>query len=202
MKDLLRLVDYIKPYWRRVAGAILSAVMISVCWLALLGLVQPILDEVLPKTAAAPAATQGRFHLLDQARATIDSGAARFPFLARWSETLHNGSRGTIVLVGVLIVLIFLFKGVFTYLTAYLTRWTGMQAVRDLRRDLYAKIQRQSLAFFSEHSTGHLLSRILGDVGRLQRTVSGDLAEVFRLLAMVIGQSAYLFYLNWRLAGF
>ncbi|HYV19339.1 MAG TPA: ABC transporter ATP-binding protein [Verrucomicrobiae bacterium] len=202
MKDLLRLVDYVKPYWRRVVGAILSAVAISVCWLALLALIQPILDEALPKTAASPTATEGKFRLLDQARGLIDAGAVHFPFLARWSEAIHAGTKGTIVLIGVLVVVIFLFKGLFTYLTAYLTRWTGLQAVRDLRRDLYGRIQRQSLAFFSEHSTGHLISRILGDVGRLQRTVSGDLAEVFRLLALVIGQATYLFYLNWRLAGF
>jgi subfamily B ATP-binding cassette protein MsbA len=202
MKDLLRLVDYVKPYWRRVVGAILSALAISVCWLALLGLIQPILDEALPKTAASPTVTEGKFHLLDQARGVIDAGAVRFPFLAHWSEAIHSGARGTVVLIGVLVVVIFLFKGLFTYLTAYLTRWTGLQAVRDLRRDLYGRIQRQSLAFFSEHSTGHLISRILGDVGRLQRTVAGDLAEVFRLLAMVIGQATYLFYLNWRLAGF
>jgi subfamily B ATP-binding cassette protein MsbA len=202
MKDLLRLAHYVKPYWRRVAGAIVAALMISACWLALLGLVQPILDEVLPKTSASPTATQGKFHLLDQARGVIDAGAARFPLLARWSEAIHGGARGTTILVGVLVVVIFLCKGVFTYLTAYLTRWTGLQAVRDLRRDLYARIQRQSLAFFSENSTGHLISRIMGDVGRLQRTVSGDLAEVFRLVAMVIGQAAYLFYLNWKLAAF
>jgi subfamily B ATP-binding cassette protein MsbA len=202
MKDLLRLVRYVKPYWSRLSAAIASALLISACNLALLGLVRPILDEVLPKSAAAPTATEGKFQLLDQARGAIDSAAGRFPFLGRWSEEIHSGARGTAVLVAVLIVIIFLFKGIFTYLTAYLTRWTGLQAVRDLRADLYARIQRQSLAFFSEHSTGHLISRIMGDVGRLQRTVSGDLAEVFRLSAIVIGQATYLFYLNWRLAGF
>jgi subfamily B ATP-binding cassette protein MsbA len=202
MKDLVRLLRYVKPYWRRLAAAIASALLISACTLALLGLVRPILDEVLPKSTAAPTATEGKFQLLDQARGFIDSAAARFPILARWSEEIHRGARGTALLVAGLIVVIFLFKGVFTYLTAYLTRWTGLQAVRDLRVDLYARIQRQSLAFFSEHSTGHLISRILGDVGRLQRTVSGDLAEVFRLGAIVIGQAVYLFYLNWKLAGF
>ena len=202
MKDLLRLVQYVKPYWRRLAAAILAALLTSACFLALLGLVQPILDEVLPKSAADPTATEGKLQILDQARQVIDAGAAHWPLLARWSAALHDGTRGTAVLVAALVVVIFVFKGLFTYLTAYLTRWTGLQAVRDLRSDLYARIQRQSLAFFSEHSTGHLISRILGDVGRLQRTVSGDLAEVFRLGAIVIGQAAYLFYLNWRLAAF
>ena len=68
MKDLLRLVRYVKPYWRRLAAAIFAALMTSACFLALLGLVQPILDEVLPKSAADPTATQGKLHILDQAR--------------------------------------------------------------------------------------------------------------------------------------
>ena len=202
MKDLLRLVKYVRPYWTRVAAAIVSALLISACFLALLALVQPILDEVLPKNVAAPQATGGKIQLVDRARDLIGAGAAHSDLLKRWSDALHSGTRGTTILVAALIVVIFVFKGIFTYLTAYLTRWTGLQAVRDLRVDLYARIQRQSLAFFSDNSTGHLISRIMGDVSRMQRTVSGDLAEVFRLGAVVIGQAAWLFFLNWRLAGF
>jgi len=202
MKDLLRLVGYVRPYARRVAAAVLSAFLISGCYLALLGLVQPIVDEVLPKTPAGPTATAGKLHLLDEARRLIGAGASLSPVLGDWSRRLQEDSRATAVLIAVLIVLFFVLKGIFTYLTAYLTRWTGLQVVRDLRADLYARIQRQSLAFFSEHSTGHLLSRVMGDTGRLQRLVSGDLAEVFRLSAIVIGQATWLFYLNWRLAAF
>jgi subfamily B ATP-binding cassette protein MsbA len=202
MKDLLRLVKYVRPYMRRVFIAIGSALMVSVCYLALLGLVKPIFDEVLPKVAADSTAASGKLRPFDAARKMIDVGASFSPLLASWSKSLSSGSKPTAVLIAALIVVLFLLKGIFTYLTAYMTRWTGLQAVRDLRADLYGRVQRQSLAFFSEHSTGHLLSRIMGDVGRLQRLVSGDLAEVFRLTALVLGQSVYLFYLNWRLAGF
>jgi subfamily B ATP-binding cassette protein MsbA len=202
MNDLLRLVGYVRPYWRRLAAAVVSALLISACYLALLGLVQPIVDEVFPRTAAAATATAGKFHLLDEVRRMIGAGASVSPLLARWSDFVRSGSRGTAVLVAIIVVVVFVLKGCFTYATDYLTRWTGLQAVRDLRADLYARIQGQSLSFFSEHSTGHLLSRVMGDVGRLQRMVSGDLAEVFRLGAVVAGQVAWLFYLNWRLAGF
>jgi len=143
MRDLLRLVGYVRPYARRVAAAVLSAFLISVCYLALLGLVQPIVDEVLPKMAAGPTATAGKLHLLDEARRLIDAGASLSPVLAEWSRRLQTDSRATAVLIAVLVVLLFVLKGLFTYLTAYLTRWTGLQVVRDLRADLYARIQRQ-----------------------------------------------------------
>jgi subfamily B ATP-binding cassette protein MsbA len=202
MKDLLRLVGYVRPYWRRLAAAIAAAILVSICYLALLGLVQPIVDEVLPRASAAPIATAGKFQLIDRARGALDSLGALAPGLTGRLAGLGDGSRGTAGLVAVLIIAIFALKGLFAYLTGYLTRWAGLQVVRDLRADLYARVQRQSLAFFSEHSTGHLISRILGDVGRLQRMVAGDLAEIFRLGAVALGQVAWLFYLNWRLAGF
>jgi len=202
MNDLLRLVAYVRPYWRRLAAAGVSALLVSVCYVALFGLIQPIVDEVLPVAATAPIATQGGFHLIDQARATVGSISQVWPALGRAFGRLHDGTRGTALLVAILMVAIFAFKGVFVYLTTYLTRWTGLQVVRDLRIDLYTRVQRQSLAFFSENSTGHLLSRILGDVGRLQRMVSGDLADVLRLGMTAIGQAFWLFTLNWRLAGF
>jgi subfamily B ATP-binding cassette protein MsbA len=202
VKDLLRLVHYVKPYWHRVAAAIVSAFLISVCFLLLLALMGSILDEVVPQNDFFPQVAGGRTHLLDKARGLLSAGAAHSEILKRWSDALHAGTRGTMVLVAALIVVIFLFKGIFTYLTQYLTRWTGLQAVRDLRVDLYARIQRQSLQFFSDNSTGHLISRIMGDVSRMQRTVSGDLADVFRLGAIVIGQAAWLFFLNPKLAAF
>src|SRR5262245_28821198 len=202
MTDLLRLVGYVRPYWRRLAAAILSAVFVSLTVLALLALIQPILDEVLPKTAAAPVATASRAHLLDHVKRTLETGAMKSILPESWSTRLQDGSRGTAALIAVLVVVLFVLKGVFTYVNEYMTRWTGLQAVRDLRADLYARIQKQSLAFFSEHSTGHLLSRVLGDVGRLQRLVSDSLAEVFRLVAVVVGQVAWLFFLNPRLAAF
>jgi ATP-binding cassette, subfamily B, bacterial MsbA len=202
MRDLLRLVGYVRPYWRRLAAAVAASILVSVCYLALLGLVQPIVDEVLPRSAAAPIATAGKFQLVDQARGALERVAVVWPALANGIEGLRHGSGGTAVLVAVMMIVIFALMGVFAYLATYLTRWTGLQVVRDLRADLYARVQRQSPAFFSEHSTGHLISRILGDVSRLQRIVAGDLAEVFRLGSVAIGQAAWLFYLNWRLAGF
>jgi len=202
MRDLLRLVGYVRPYWRRLAAAVAASILVSVCYLALLGLVQPIVDEVLPKAAAAPIATEGKFQLIDQARGALQRVEVVWPALAGRIEALRHGSRGTAVLVAIMMIAIFALMGVFAYLATYLTRWTGLQVVRDLRADLYARVQRQSQTFFSEHSTGHLISRILGDVSRLQRIVAGDLAEVFRLGSVAIGQAAWLFYLNWRLAGF
>jgi len=91
-------------------------------------------------------------------------------------------------------------KAVLTYFSTYYVRSVGLQVILDLRRDLYARIQRQSLAFFSKHPTGLLISRLTSDITRLQRTVSGDLADVFRLVCIIIGQIIWVSYLYWKLS--
>src|SRR5882672_2161534 len=132
MKDLLRLLGYVRPYLGRVVGAVLAAILISVTYVALFSLIQPILDEVLPKYVTGPAPTTGKLQILDQARKLLGAGGQSFAPLAAFSRRVGQGSAGTAILIAVLIVFLFIFKGVCTYCSYYLTRLTGLQAVRDL----------------------------------------------------------------------
>src|SRR5437899_4021740 len=201
MRDILRLLRYVRPYVGRLLAAAVSSALISFVYLGLLALIQPILELFFPGASTLTGPGTGKLRPFEYLKKLLGSGENAVPGLSfgRW---LSEGTTGRIVLVAILIVILFIFKGVFTYLGSYLTRWAGLQAVRDLRADLYARIQRQSLAFFSDHPTGSLISRVVSDIGRLQRLASDNLADVFRLGAIVIGQAAWLFYLNWRLASF
>jgi subfamily B ATP-binding cassette protein MsbA len=202
MSDILRLLRYVRPYAGRLAAAVLCALLISATYLGLLSLIRPIVDEVFPGTAVGPAATAGKVQVLDEVRRLIDAGGRAIPPIARLGERVRDGAAGTASLVAALLVVLFVFKGLFTYLNSYFTRWVGLMAVRDLRCDLYSRIQRQSLSFFADNPTGLLIARVMNDVGRIHRLVAGDLADILRLGAIVSGQAAWLFYLNWRLAGF
>ncbi len=201
MKDILRLLRYVRPYVGRLAAAAVSSALISLVYLGLLALIQPILELFFPGASTLAGAGAGKLRPFEHLTKLLGFGGTALPGLpfARW---LSEGATGRIVLGAVLVAVLFVFKGIFTYLGSYLTRWAGLQAVRDLRADLYARIQRQSLAFFSDHPTGSLISRVVSDIGRLQRLASDNLADVFRLGAIVIGQAAWLFYLNVRLASF
>lgn len=202
MRDILRLLRYIRPYVGRLAVALVSAALLSVCYIGLLSLIQPIFDIVFQQDAIGPAATGGKISFLGDARRVFDATARFVPALSTFAERLHEGRTGTALLAALLLVMLVGFKGLCSYTTSYLTRSVGLFAMRDLRCDLYTSVQRQSLAFFSRMTTGQLVSRVVGDIAWVQRTVSSDLAEVLRLSMMVFGQAAWLFYLNWRLTGF
>ena len=78
------------------------------------------------------------------------------------------------------IVLLYLIKGLGSYVSSYLMADVGQRVVMDVRNALYRHVLGQSAGFFAQRTTGQLTSRINNDVGLVQRAVSetiGDLAR-------------------------
>ena len=62
------------------------------------------------------------------------------------------------------IILLFLFKGLFSYGSVYLISYVGQSVVAKLRQQIYNHLQTLSLSFFDKTPTGVLMSRITNDV--------------------------------------
>jgi ABC transporter fused permease/ATP-binding protein len=75
----------------------------------------------------------------------------------------------------------------------------GERIVARLRHDAYAKLLEQEIAFFDEHKTGDLTSRLASDTTVLQNAVSVNLSMAMRNFASVAGGMAMLFVTSWRL---
>ncbi|MEM0963027.1 MAG: ABC transporter ATP-binding protein [Bacteroidota bacterium] len=82
----------------------------------------------------------------------------------------------------------------------YLMEWTGQRVVTDLRRTLYGHLHRLGLRFFADQRTGEITSRLTNDVSRVQSVATNDLAEVLRLIVVLIGSVGLMLALNWRLS--
>ncbi len=82
----------------------------------------------------------------------------------------------------------------------YLRHALGERFIFDLRVRIYGHLQRLSLSFFERTSTGELMSRVTNDVNALEQFVTHGVAltaiDLFRLL----GASAVLLALDYRLA--
>jgi ABC transporter fused permease/ATP-binding protein len=75
----------------------------------------------------------------------------------------------------------------------------GERIVANLRRDAYASLLDQEIAFFDQHKTGDLTSRLATDTSVLQNAVSVNLSMLLRNLAASLGGVAMLFVTSWRL---
>ncbi|HON59447.1 MAG TPA: lipid A export permease/ATP-binding protein MsbA [Smithella sp.] len=102
--------------------------------------------------------------------------------------------------IPVLVVLIFFLKGLCHYGQSVLMSSIGLRIVTDLRNKLYEHIQRQSLAFFTEHPTGVLMSRITNDVQSVQTASAEAITSLVKDTFTLISLIGVIFYTDWKLA--
>jgi ATP-binding cassette subfamily B protein len=86
---------------------------------------------------------------------------------------------------------------------AVLQRWcsarVGEGLIFDLRRSLFAKVQRMPLAFFTRTPTGAITSRLNNDVIGAQTAVTSTLGSVVSNVVVLVTTLAAMIALEWRL---
>ncbi len=75
----------------------------------------------------------------------------------------------------------------------------GEWVARDLRVQLYERMQQLSLAFFSRKKTGSLITRVSADTDRLWEFLAFGVVDVSLSLVMLVGLAVVLMSLDWRL---
>lgn len=76
----------------------------------------------------------------------------------------------------------------------------GQRAVFELRRDLFAHLQRLSLAFHRRRRSGEVASRLNGDIQSLQNLVTTVGSGVFAHLLTLVGMVTIMLVIDWRYA--
>jgi subfamily B ATP-binding cassette protein MsbA len=127
---------------------------------------------------------------------------AAIPFLVRdmLDKVFVNKERGTLLIIVVLIVALFSFRGVINFGQGYLMDYIGLHIVRDLRQRLCEKLQWLSLSFFHQHPTGTLLSRVTSDVTQVRGALTGAVTSLARNSTAVVALTIVAFYMDWFLA--
>jgi len=102
--------------------------------------------------------------------------------------------------VSLLLLIFYLGKGIFSFLSGYYMTAVGLEFVRDLRNRLYHHIIFQSLSFFSDRRTGELSTRVISDTDRIQETVSKTLSDLIKESFTLVGLLGVVLYIDWKLA--
>jgi ATP-binding cassette subfamily B protein/subfamily B ATP-binding cassette protein MsbA len=75
----------------------------------------------------------------------------------------------------------------------------GYMAVRDLRDDLYSRMQRLPLTYFYSEKSGELTSRMINDVENLAAVISSNMRDAITNLFIILTHVALLAWLNLNL---
>ncbi len=94
--------------------------------------------------------------------------------------------------------LIALLDAVCTYSEKYITTSVGQWVTHDLRRTLYAHVQRLSLAYHEHRQTGDLISRVTSDIDSVQSFIVSGLLSILVDILTLAGMIGVMLYINWR----
>lgn len=89
---------------------------------------------------------------------------------------------------------------VFTFFQGILQTYASERVARDLRTQLTDKISRQSFAFIQQSNPSKLLTNLTSDVDSVKMFVSMAVVSLASSLFIVIGASALLISIDWKLA--
>ncbi|HEY3827462.1 MAG TPA: ABC transporter ATP-binding protein [Bryobacteraceae bacterium] len=91
-----------------------------------------------------------------------------------------------------------MFGAICTYTEKLLTTRVGQWVMHDLRQTLYFHIQRLSLAYHDQKSTGDLISTVTSDIDAIQTFITSNLLDALINVLTLVGMISVMFYYNWQ----
>jgi ATP-binding cassette subfamily B protein len=123
------------------------------------------------------------------------------PFLLReiLDVAIPQQRTGLLSLLALGMIATAVLTSVFNVLQTLISTTVGQHVMHDLRTEVYAKLQRMPLAFFTRTRTGEVQSRIANDIGGMQATVTSTATSLVSNLTSVVATVAAMLALDWRL---
>lgn len=115
-------------------------------------------------------------------------------------KVIAAGNTGLVYLVPVVIIGLALIKGLGRYLQEYYIKTAGQLVIQDLRNDLFKHSMSLSMGFHLKQQVGRLTSRVLNDVGTMQRAAADALVNGLRESFTLVGLIVLAFYKDWKMA--
>jgi ATP-binding cassette subfamily B protein len=181
---MVRLWGYVRPYGWQVALTLVLVFPIFVMEIAPAWIVKTGLDRVILTGAALEKPPSAFERMLEPLAWILDAPEG---FLALpWLAALYLAA----VLLG----------SALQFLNMYVMARTGQSAMKDLRRDVFAHIQKLHLGFFDRYPVGRLVTRATNDIENVAEMFSAGIVALVTDVFKMVGFAAVLFLVDARLA--
>ncbi|XP_045033982.1 ATP-binding cassette sub-family B member 10, mitochondrial [Daphnia magna] len=114
---------------------------------------------------------------------------------ANQESMVENLTNVSLILVG-----IFIFGAACNFGRTYLMGVSGQRITQALRRNVYAAIIKQEVAFFDKNKTGELINRLSADTSLVSQCVTSNISDGIRSSALVVAGVSMMFYMSPQLA--
>ncbi|GAA2564596.1 ATP-binding cassette subfamily B protein [Neomicrococcus aestuarii] len=100
----------------------------------------------------------------------------------------------------IIVLTLYLVAAFMMWLNGYILNAITMKAVRNLRAEVEAKINRLPLNYFDTRQRGDVLSRVTNDVDNIQQALQQALSQLVSSILTVLGIVVMMFIVSWQLA--
>ena len=189
MKTSKRLITYFYPYKVRIFIGLLATAIMGFSDTILAGAIGLFFDT-LSKVQS----------LISNAKPIFLEQKIEFQNYTFYSITISDNDELTrfILIFGLLIVGLAVFKVTFVYVREYLMNSTSHKFLMRFRRDIFDRILLLPMKFFDKEKTGNIMSRITNDVIQLENSLSALIQFSQNLIYTVVYVTG-LFFVNWQL---
>jgi subfamily B ATP-binding cassette protein MsbA len=155
----LRLLGYVKPYWKAFAAFVVALIVTAATEPALPALMKPMLD--------------GTF-------------VERDPYWIR--------------MIPVVIIGLFVVRGIATYIGTYAGNWVGNKVVTDMREAMFRKLVQLPGRYYADSLSGNLISKVSYDASQVTGAATTVLTSIVKDSIVILGLLGVMFYYNWKLS--
>ena len=186
MNTSKRLISYIKNYKSNLVTSIFLSIFYSIFSAASVYLTIPLLKTLFLSGSTDTQSTPGGNFLRDS---------------LQWIEkiVLQNGPGQGLAIICIMILISYLLKNFTGYLQSINMQKVEKGVMRDLRDELYAKVNALSLRYFTTERTGSLISRMTNDVNAIQSGISASFLDLIRQPIMAAIYLALAISISWKL---
>jgi len=171
-----RLLGYLRPYWK----------------VALLALVAIILYGVLQALPPYLLKVEVDRYLDPSSRAQLP------PILARFLSP--NPLVGIVQIAFVLFLPTVFLTFLLEFAQSFAMQLVGQKVMYDLRKELFAHLQRLQLSFYDRNPVGRLVTRVTADVDVLNEMFASGMVAIFGDFFTLLSIVVVMLELNWKMA--
>ncbi|MDP2029976.1 MAG: lipid A export permease/ATP-binding protein MsbA [Thiobacillus sp.] len=101
--------------------------------------------------------------------------------------------------VPLLLLALFVVRGLTSFVSTYCMAWVGSRLVMDLRAAMFDKLMALPTRYFDQNPSGQLIAQLAFNVTQVTQSATSSLTTLVRDTVTVLGLLGYLVWLNWRL---
>ncbi len=98
-----------------------------------------------------------------------------------------------------LILGLFVVRGLAEYVAQFALSWVGNRLVMDLRGVMFRKLLTLPARYYDDQASGNLISKLTFDVMQVTTAATSVLTAVFKDTLVIIGLLGWMLWLNWKL---